>query len=58
MTGAPETVRGEIAAGTAARALTLAYREAKKQHLRKRWDSLVIVLEPAELADEPAEEVR
>lgn len=56
-TGPPETVRGEIAAGSAYRALSLAYREASRRCPRKHWDDVVVLLEKADApADRPAAE--
>ena len=46
-TGAPQTVRGQVEAGTAYRAASIAVREAKKQTPRKRYDNLLILIEPA-----------
>jgi len=44
--GPPQTVRGTIQAGNAAYAASISVREAKKAMPRKRWESMVILLEP------------
>ena len=47
----PDTVRGGVLAGSAYRAASLAIREAKKARSGKRYESLLVLIEPAGDAD-------